>query len=63
MDVFLFPAQAEGLTNKQTRGHKVGNLGAGLVGVGIGKCLDAKRLGQTEALPHQGIRVHLGAAP
>jgi hypothetical protein len=39
------------------RKRKVGSLGAGFVGVAVGICLDAKRLTQAEALPHQHEKV------
>ena len=61
--VLLFPAQADGLANKEVRKHEPRRLGAGFVRVRVGKGLEAKGVTQAEALPHKQIRVKLGPVP
>jgi len=49
--------------NEQPRKLNVGSLGAGFVGITVGKCFDAIRFAEAETLPHQSVHVRLGAGP
>src|ERR1035438_2233494 len=60
---FLFTAKTNGLADKQARQVHVRNLRSNLERLAVWKTFYPPRIGQTESLPHEPVRVGFRARP
>jgi len=59
----LFPAEADGLADKEARDGAVRDIRPQPEGFAVGEAVDAVGIGEAKALPHETVHMELSAGP